>query len=63
MVKILILGTGSMAANHAVAFKAAPGASVVAAVETDAERRAAFGKEHGITNLFADLDAATPPPT
>jgi predicted dehydrogenase len=58
MVKILILGTGSMATNHALAFKAAPGSSVVAAVETDATRRAAFGKEHGITHLFADLDEA-----
>ena len=58
MVKILILGTGSMAVNHADAFKAAAGSSVVAAVETDPARREAFGKQFGITDLFADLESA-----
>ncbi|MCX5493889.1 Gfo/Idh/MocA family oxidoreductase [Kaistia dalseonensis] len=58
MVKILILGTGSMATNHAAAFKAAPNSSVVAAVEPDADRRAAFGKQFGIENLFPDLESA-----
>lgn len=58
MVKILILGTGSMAVNHADAFKASEGATLVAAVETDPARREAFGKQFGITNLFADLDSA-----
>jgi predicted dehydrogenase len=58
MVKLLILGTGNMANSHATAFKAVPGATLVAAVEIDPERRAAFGKQHGITNLFASLDEA-----
>lgn len=58
MVRILILGTGSMAVNHAESFRAAPGASVVAAIETDATRREAFGKQFGITNLFADIESA-----
>jgi len=58
MVKLLILGTGNMANTHATAFKAIPGVTLVAAVEIDPERRAAFGKEHGIANLFESLDAA-----
>ena len=56
--KLLIIGTGSMAKNHAVAFKAERDIEVVAAVETNADRRAAFAKEHGIGKTFADLDAA-----
>jgi len=58
MVKILILGTGSMAVNHAEAFNLAPNCSVVAAVETDPARREAFGKQFEITNLFGDLESA-----
>ncbi|HVY21592.1 MAG TPA: Gfo/Idh/MocA family oxidoreductase [Bauldia sp.] len=56
--KLLIIGTGSMAAAHAANFKAIKGVKLVAAVETNAERRAAFAAEHKITNVFADLDAA-----
>ncbi len=58
MVKILILGTGSMAVSHATAFAASPDCELVAAVETDAVRREAFGVQFGITNLFADLESA-----
>lgn len=58
MVKILILGTGSMAVSHATAFKNAPDTTLVAAVETDAARREAFGAQFGITHLFADLESA-----
>ncbi|MCX5514671.1 oxidoreductase [Kaistia algarum] len=58
MVKILILGTGSMAVNHAESFRAAKNSEVVAAIETDAARREVFGKQFGITNLFADLESA-----
>jgi predicted dehydrogenase len=54
----MILGTGSMARSHALAFKQERGIDVVAAVETNAERRASFAKEHDIENAFADLDAA-----
>jgi predicted dehydrogenase len=56
--RLLILGTGSMARSHTVAFKQERGINVVATVETNAERRAAFAKEHEIENSFADLDAA-----
>ncbi|BCP53313.1 oxidoreductase [Kaistia sp. 32K] len=58
MVKLLILGTGNMANSHATAFKAVPGVTLVAAVEIDPARRAAFGKEHGIANLFGSLEEA-----
>ena len=56
--KLLILGTGSMARSHALAFKQERGIELVAAVETNADRRAAFAKEHDIPNTFADLDEA-----
>jgi predicted dehydrogenase len=56
--KLLILGTGSMAAAHAANFKKIRGVKLVAAVETNAERRAAFAAEHRIPNTFADLESA-----
>ena len=58
MIRLLILGTGSMANTHAVAFKAEKGITLVAAVEPNAERREAFAKAHGIPKSFADLDEA-----
>lgn len=58
MKRLLILGTGSMAKQHALAFKAEKDIEIVAAVETHPERRAAFAKEHGIPNVFASLDEA-----
>lgn len=58
MIRLLILGTGSMANSHAVAFKAEKGVKLVATVEPNAERRAAFAKEHGIRQSFADLGEA-----
>ena len=56
--KLLVLGTGSMAAAHARAFAAIDGVEMVAAIDTDAARLAAFCQEHGIANRFADLDEA-----
>jgi predicted dehydrogenase len=58
MIRLLILGTGSMANTHATAFKAEKGVQLVAAVEPNAERREAFAKTHGIPQSFADLDEA-----
>jgi predicted dehydrogenase len=58
MIRLLILGTGSMARTHALAFKAEPECSVVAAVETNPARLAAFAAEHAIANRFTDLDQA-----
>src|SRR5258708_191917 len=56
--RLMILGTGSMARSHALAFKQERDIDIVAAVETNPERRASFAKEHGIENTFTDLDAA-----
>ena len=56
--KLLIIGTGSMAAAHAANFKKIKGVKLVAAVETNEERRKTFAAEHRIANVFADLDAA-----
>ena len=56
--KLLILGTGGMAASHARAFVAMPGVEVVAAADVDAQRAAAFAKTHGIAKSFGSLEAA-----
>jgi predicted dehydrogenase len=56
--KLLILGTGSMARSHALNFAKERGVDLVAAVETNADRRAAFCEEHGIPNQFTTVDEA-----
>ena len=56
--KLLILGTGSMARAHAMAFARIRGVSVVAAVETNEARLGSFCDEHKIANRFTDLDKA-----
>ncbi len=58
MKRILILGTGSMARSHVLGLAGEAGIAIVAAVEPNAERLAAFADEHGIPHRFADLDAA-----
>ncbi len=57
-VRLLVLGTGAMAANHARLFMADPRVDVVAATDVDAARAAAFAEKHGITTSFGSLDAA-----
>jgi len=56
--RILILGTGGMAKNHADAFKAIEGVEVVAACDVSAERVDAFSENHGIHNRFTRLENA-----
>lgn len=56
--RILILGTGSIARRHAVQFGAIVGCRVVAAVDTGVNRAATFAQEHGIAQHFTELDAA-----
>jgi predicted dehydrogenase len=56
--RLLILGTGGMAAQHAKHFSAIEGVSVVAGVDVDPNRLAAFNADHAIGNGFASLDAA-----
>jgi predicted dehydrogenase len=57
-VRILILGTGGMARNHAEAFAAIPGVTLVAGIDTRAEQLAAFQKAHNIPNGFASVQEA-----
>jgi predicted dehydrogenase len=57
-VRILILGTGAMAGRHAEFFSGIEGCRVVAGVDIDPARLAAFCAEHGIPEQFTDLDAA-----
>ena len=57
-VRILILGTGGMAKNHAEAFAAIPGVTVVAGIDTRAEPLAAFQSAHNIPHGFASVQEA-----
>ncbi|VAW18020.1 Oxidoreductase [hydrothermal vent metagenome] len=57
-VRIVVLGTGSMAASHVEAFAAHPRAEVVAGVDTDAGRLAEFAAKTGVSRGFAGLDQA-----
>lgn len=57
-VRILILGTGGMARNHAEAFAAIPGVTLVAGIDTRAEQLAAFQKAHSIPHGFASVQEA-----
>lgn len=57
-VRILVVGTGGMAKAHVEAFQAIDGVTVVAGVDTNAERLAAFNATHGIEHGFASVDEA-----
>lgn len=57
-VRILILGTGGMARNHAEAFAAIPGVTLVAGIDTRPEQLAAFQKAHNIPHGFASVQEA-----
>jgi predicted dehydrogenase len=57
-VRLLILGTGGMARNHAEGFAAIPGVSLVAGIDTRPEQLAAFRERHGIAHGFASVDEA-----
>lgn len=54
-IRVLILGTGGMANAHATAYAAIPGVSLVAGIDTNAERLGAFNAQHGIPNGFASV--------
>lgn len=56
--RLLILGTGSMAANHAKHFAAIDGVTVVGAVDIMASRVDAFCAGHNIAHGFTSLDEA-----
>lgn len=57
-VRILIVGTGGMAQTHAEAYAAIPGVTVVAGVDTDPVRLAAFNAKNAIPKAFASVEAA-----
>ena len=56
--RILVLGTGAMAANHARLFAADPRVKVVAAVDVNVERAKTFAAKHAIEASFGSLEAA-----
>ncbi len=57
-VRILVLGTGGMANNHATAFAHIPGVELVAGIDTRPERLEDFCDLHNIANRFATIDEA-----
>jgi len=57
-VRVLILGAGDWAGQHAREYAAMPGARVVAAVDNRPVTLAAYLVEHGIERGFASLDEA-----
>jgi predicted dehydrogenase len=57
-IRLMIIGTGGMAANHAEAFAAIDGVDLVAGVDTRPEQLAAFCARHGIPNAFASVQDA-----
>jgi predicted dehydrogenase len=56
--RLLILGTGGMANQHAKHFAAMDGVTLVGGVDVDPARLEKFNTTHGIPNGFASLDAA-----
>ena len=56
--RLLILGTGGMAAQHAKHFAAIKGVTLVGGVDVDPKRLEAFNTAHKIKRGFASLDAA-----
>jgi len=57
-VRVLLLGTGSMAERHVHFFNKVEGCQVVAGVDIAEDRLKTFCKEHNIPRAFTDLDAA-----
>ncbi len=56
--RVAILGTGGMAANHARAFAAIKGVTVVAGIDSRPDVLTAFTAAHGIGRSFPTLQAA-----
>lgn len=57
-VRILIIGTGGMANNHAEQFAAIPGVTLVGGVDTRPAQLNAFCDKHGIAGRFTSLEEA-----
>jgi predicted dehydrogenase len=56
--RLLILGTGGMANQHARNFSAIPGVELAGGVDVVPDRLAAFCAEHGVAAAFASLEDA-----
>lgn len=56
--RLLILGTGGMANQHALRFREIEGVSLVGGVDIAPEQLAAFCTEHDIANRFTSLEEA-----
>ncbi len=54
-IRVVIVGTGGMANDHAEAYAEMPGVKVVAGVDTDAARLAAFCEKHAIPHGFGSV--------
>ena len=57
-VRLLILGTGGMANNHATGFAAIDGVTLVAGIDTKPDLLRAFQDRHQIAHGFASIDDA-----
>ncbi len=57
-VRLLIVGTGGMAKQHAASFAAIPGVTLAAGIDTSPERLKAFQETHGIPLGFASVEEA-----
>lgn len=57
-VRILILGTGSMAQNHADSFKAMEGVTLVGGIDSRPAQLAEFCDRYGIANRFGSIEDA-----
>jgi predicted dehydrogenase len=55
-VRLAIIGTGGMAAQHARMFGEIRGCKLVAACDVDAERARTFASTHGIARTFTSVD-------
>jgi predicted dehydrogenase len=56
--RLLVLGTGGMANNHADHFSKIEGVELVGAVDVDPARAALFAEKYSIPNTFTSLDEA-----
>ncbi len=57
-IRLLIIGAGGMANNHAEAFAKMDGVELVAGVDTWSDKLTAFCERHGIAQGFASVDEA-----
>jgi predicted dehydrogenase len=57
-VRLLIVGTGGMAGQHAEQFAKIPGVTLAAGIDTNADRLAAFRERFGIASGFASVGDA-----